>query len=328
MRTPAGWCGIALLVVLGSMSLAWAGDELVELQDFDKLWDYGDPKKTEATFRERLPAVRERGDRDALVQLLTQIGRAQGLQGDFDGAHGTLDEARDLLTDECVVGRVRYLLERGRTYNSSGKKLDAIAYFAHALSLAQQAGAEFHMVDAAHMLGIAEKPAAALRWNLKAIAMAEKAKSERARSWLGALYNNTGWTLHDRKEYPEALKLFEKALAFYEERGQERPILIGRWAVARCLRSLGRIEEALAKQRALLAIYEGKGEPSGFVFEEIGENLWAQGKQDEARPWLAKAYDLLSKIGWVVGEYPDRVKSLKERGGVQDEPGAREKKDG
>ena len=35
---------------------------------------------------------------------------------------------RDLLTDECVIGRIRYLLERGRTYNSSGKKLDAIAY--------------------------------------------------------------------------------------------------------------------------------------------------------------------------------------------------------
>jgi tetratricopeptide (TPR) repeat protein len=318
-KTHALWGGAVLLFVLFAVPAAFAGEEIVEEQDFDRLWNYGDPKGTEAKFRELLPAAREKDDRDYLVQLLTQIGRTHGLRGDFVKAHETLDEARDLLTAACVIGRIRYLLERGRTLNSSGKKVDAIAYFREALERAEKAGAEYHLVDAAHMLGIAEKGDGALAWNLKAIAMAEKAKSKRAKGWLGALYNNTAWTLHDMKEYGRALELFEKALAHYERLGNERPILIGRWAVARCQRSLGRLDEAMKAQRALLAVYEEKGEESGFVYEEIGEILWTQGKRDEARPWLAKAYRLLSKMGWVAREYPDRVKSLKERGGVEDE---------
>ena len=52
----------------------------------------------------------------------------------------------------------------------------------------------------------------------------------------------------------------------------------GRWCVARCLRSLGRTEEALAEQRALAAELEAIGESDEFVTQEIAECLRALGR--------------------------------------------------
>jgi tetratricopeptide (TPR) repeat protein len=308
---------IAFCAVFAGGGIAVA--DITELQDFDKLWNYGDPAATEAKFRELEAAARERDDPDYLVQLLTQIARTKGLRGQFDEAHAILDEAGALATEACVVGGIRLKLERGRAFNSAGKKKEAIAQFLAALEAAKAAGAEFHMIDAGHMLGIAEDGDKALAWNLKAIAMAEAAKGERARGWLGPLYNNTGWTYHDKKEYEKALDLFLKGLAFRKERKQEKQVLIARWTVGRCLRSLGRFQEALATQRALLESYEKLGTRDGFVYEEIGEILWAQGNKREARSWLRGAYELLSKVDWMVKSEAARLKSLAERGGVETE---------
>jgi hypothetical protein len=84
--------------------------------------------------------------------------------------------------------------------------------------------------------------------------------------------------------------------------------------VARCLRTLGRVEEALARQRALLA--EIAADPGaradGFVPEEIGECLWALGRHEEARPHLRTAADSLAAIPWVARE---RVEDLRRRAG-------------
>lgn len=296
---------------------------VVELQAFDALWDYGDPAGTETRLREQEPALRQPEDRDVRVQWLTQVARARGLQGALDDAHALLDEAESLLTPACVVGRVRCLLERGRAFNSAGGRRDeALAAFTQALEAATAAGAEFHAVDAAHMLGIVEEGEKALAWNHRAIALAEAARSEKARGWLGSLYNNTGWTHHDRGEHDQALAWFLKALAFRKERGQAKQVLIARWTVGRCLRSLGRYQEALALQRALLEEYEQAGHRDGFVYEEIGEILWAQGNKREARSWLRGAHELLSQVGWVARGEPKRLASLAERGQVQAPPPA------
>ena len=70
------------------------------------------------------------------------------------------------------------------------------------------------------MLGIAEEGDKSLEWNRKAIAMAEAAAEERARGWLGALYNNTAWTYHDMGAFDTALDLFQRALVFRESRAK------------------------------------------------------------------------------------------------------------
>lgn len=281
--------------------------------DFDDLWDYNDPQATEQKFRGLLPSAS--GDSSYHAQLLTQIARAQGLQRKFDEAHQTLDEAQSLLTDDLKQAQIRYLLERGRVFNSSKQSEQARPLFLAAWERAATAGEDFYAIDAAHMMGIVEPPEQALEWNLKALALAERTQDERAQKWRGSLYNNIGWTYHDSGQFQEALALFEKALRWREAQGQLPQVRIAKWGVARTLRSLGRLEEALAAQQALWTEHENAGGKDGFVYEELGECLLALNRQAEARPYFALAYDELSKDPWLAGNEPARLERLKQLGG-------------
>lgn len=282
------------------------------LPDFDSLWDYSAPDKTEAKFRELLPQFPE--NEPARFELLTQIARTQGLQRKFDEAHQTLDEVEKLLDKNPSRATVRYLLERGRVFNSSGQADTAKPFFEQTLEMAKGLGEDFYAVDAFHMLAIIADPASALSLNLSAIEMAESSREERARNWLGSLYNNTGWSYHDAGEYESALAIFEKAESFFRSKGGVNKIRIAVWTVARCLRSLNRLEEALSKQLVLHAEFESAGETDGFVFEEIGECLLAYQRGEEAKPYFAKAYEVLSQDAWLADNEGERIKRLKKLG--------------
>jgi tetratricopeptide (TPR) repeat protein len=105
--------------------------------------------------------------------LLTQIARTQGLQRNFEQAHQTLNSVEAQLHDDLPVARIRYLLERGRVYNSSGAKEQARPLFMQALELAQANKEDFYAVDAAHMIAIVEPPDEQMTWNLKALELAK-----------------------------------------------------------------------------------------------------------------------------------------------------------
>ena len=92
--------------------------------DFDILWDYQHPDQTEATFRQLLSQAEHTHDRSYHLQLLTQIARTQGLQRQFVEAHNTLDKVKDQLSPEQVLPTIRYLLERGRVFNSSSQPVE------------------------------------------------------------------------------------------------------------------------------------------------------------------------------------------------------------
>jgi tetratricopeptide (TPR) repeat protein len=152
----------------------------------------------------------------------------------------------------------------------------------------------------------------------EAIELAERSEDQRARGWLGSLYNNTGWTYHDLKQYDKALESFEKALKFQEEKGNEEGIRIARWTVARTYRSMGRIEEALQIQKELEQEFEQKGiQQDGYVYEEIGECLLLLKKNEESRKYFKLAYDLLSKDPWLAANQPERLERIKELGQVE-----------
>lgn len=132
--------------------------------------------------------------------------------------------------------------------------------------------------------------------------------------WLGSLYNNLGWTFHDQGNFARALDLFEKAVHFRAAQNQPKQLLIARWCVARCLRSLGRMEEALARQRALHAEHSAAGSRDGFVLEELGECLLALGRAEEARLFFAQAHAGLAQDQWLVEGEPARLARLKALG--------------
>lgn len=287
---------------------------VAELQDFDKRWDYEHPAQSEELFRSLLPGSPEGPYRG---QLLTQLARAQGLQGKFDEAHKTLDQVEALLkAAEHPVVRVRFLLERGRVFNSSGQTDKAIPLFEAAWALGRKEGLDFHAVDAAHMLGIACKDDAALAWNEKALALAESTANPQARKWLGTLYNNLGWTYHDqKKDFAKALQIFQKSRDWFAQSNQPREIRIADWSIGKALRSLGRIQEALALQQAVLKAWEAAGETDGYVFEELGECLLTLGQAKEAASWFARAHAELSKDPWMLEHEKARMERLKRLSG-------------
>jgi tetratricopeptide (TPR) repeat protein len=277
--------------------------------DFDRLWTYGDPAGTERRFRELLGNA-DSGP-DARLQLLTQIARAVGLQGRFAEAHALLDGVERELTPELTSARVRYLLERGRTYNSSKDPDRARPLFLEAWESGRHAGLDFHAVDAAHMMAIVEPPEKKLAWNKEAMRAAEASEDPRARGWLGSLYNNIGWDYHAQGKFAEALAVHEKGREWQAaNRPGSQGEFIARWSVARQLRALGRTDEALATQRQLLA----ENDQDGFVHEELGECLLLLRREEEAKPHFRRAHDLLSGIAWVA-EDKARIERLRRFGG-------------
>jgi tetratricopeptide (TPR) repeat protein len=281
--------------------------------DIDPLWDWDDPVESERRFAEVLPRARAAADGDYLGQLLTQLARTRGLQGRFDEAHRTLDEAEGM-GDERPVVRIRYLLERGRAFNSTGHLDKARPLFLEAWRLATERGEDFYAADSAHMLGIVEAAEDQLGWSLRALEIAESSADGRTRTWLGPLYNNIGWTYHDLGRYEDALGYFQKSLEYRREIGEPRKTRIAAWAVGRALRSLGRYEEALAMQRENLVKGAAVGDPPGFIEEEIGECLLALGDEAEARPHFARAFEILSTDEWLAEHEPDRLARLKTLG--------------
>jgi tetratricopeptide (TPR) repeat protein len=272
--------------------------------EIDALWDYADPAVSEARFR----AVLESASGPERLEFVTQIARAQGLQGRFEEGHATIDQIADEVSGRQ---RVRYLLERGRLFNSAGEPEQAVSLFREAVAEAEGCGEVALEIDARHMLGIAAPVEEREAWTRSAIDRAERATDPAARRWLGSLLNNLGWSLHDSGQFDEALACFERVLAWQQENGSERAIRIARWSVGRALRSCGHVERALAVQESL-AQSMATGEPDGYVFEEIGECLLALGRDAEARPWFARAWSALSTDEWLVRTEPDRLDRLRE----------------
>lgn len=279
------------------------------LPDFDALWDYSDPEGTEEKFRGILLQFPE--DDPAFLELLTQIARAQGLQRRFELAHQTLDQVERRLGEIPSRPRVRYLLERGRVFNSSGKADEARPFFEQAWKLAERLEEDFYAVDAVHMLAIVAPPEESLSLNRQAIELAESSQQEKARNWLGSLYNNTGWSYHDMRDYVSALEIFEKAEAWRRSKGDVKETRIASWCVARTLRSLGRVDEALKRQMDLFHELDAAGENDGYVSEEIAECLFGLNRLEEARPHFREAYETLSQDAWLAEQEPERLARLK-----------------
>lgn len=266
----------------------------------EDVWDFGDPRASE----ERFVALAADAEGNEKAALLTQVARAQGLQQHFEDARKTLAEAEALIEGVCDAS-VRLQLEKGRIENSNGNPEGSQAFFHRALELAKEAENDFLAVDSAHMLGIACKGEKGLGWTVRAIELAEVSSCEKARAWLGSLYNNVGWSYHDLGRYDDALNYFQKALDSRERQGKDDQVRIAKWCVARCLRSLGRADEALSMQKRLL-----EEKPDGFVHEEIAECLLLLGRPEESRPHFGKAFDLLKDDLWLSKDEPKRLARL------------------
>ena len=289
-----------------------------EATDFDSLWNYSDPEATETKFREILPQIKDSGNISKYLQLLTQIARTLGLRRKFEDSHKLLDEVETQLNDALPKAKVRYLLERGRTFNSSGKIPEARELFLQAYNLAVSEKEDNLAVDAAHMMGIVESGEKSVEWNEKAMELAEASSDSKANGWLGSLHNNLGWTYFEMKQYDKALNLFKKDAVWYTEKGRTENTNIACWSAAKTLRVMGKTEEALEEQLRLLELYrKGEADEDGYVYEELAECYLIKNNAAEASKYAGLAYDILSKDIWMEANEKDRLNRLKELGGRQ-----------
>ncbi|MEW7865602.1 tetratricopeptide repeat protein [Aeromonas diversa] len=282
------------------------------IPDFMACWDYAQPAATAERFIALLPQLAECDDPQPLLELKTQLARTHSLRRQFDEAHALLDEVEPALTDATPRARLRYLLERGRSFNSAGRRPEALPCFEQAWQLALKLHEDTLAVDAAHMMAIALPTTEQTRWHQQAIALAERSKEEGARRWLPSLWNNLAWTLFDQGRLDEALTLQHKCLEWHEEHERVKQAFIARWSIGRILREQGKRDEAWASQLALQEAMDEAGQaPDGYLFEELGElALLRQDPEVASEEFFARAWFLLSKEAGLAPERLERLKRL------------------
>jgi tetratricopeptide (TPR) repeat protein len=281
------------------------------MTEFDKLWDYNNPAATEEKFRQVLQSLSPDTNLSDFLQLKTQLARTFSLRSMFNEAHAILDEVEQQLPEPKDVAHVRYFLERGRSFNSAGKKAEAFQQFLTAKETAQQLNEDFYTIDAIHMLAIIATPAEAIALNEKGVIFAENSKSPQAKNWLGALYNNLAWSYFDRGEYEKALSIFLRALKWREEKQSAKEIFTAKWCVARTLRALNRLDEAIKIQLALLEEMVETDQPDGYVYEELGELHLAK-NEPVYKMYFGFAHTALSNDKWLAANEAARLQRMKE----------------
>jgi tetratricopeptide (TPR) repeat protein len=226
-----------------------------EQQMIDRLWDFGNPAASEERFRE---AADDDGNSAHLRAVMTtQLARALGIQGRVDEALAVLESvaaevpAGDGGADDAEL-RARVAIERGRLAASAGRPADAVPELTRGVREAALAGSTFLVLDALHMLALNDAGHEE-EWAAEGFDVLDGVRDARLRRWGVALHNNLGWTMHDAGRAEAALTHFEQAVEAADRYGTAEQRHVARWSVARCLRSLGRTDEALALQRELAA---------------------------------------------------------------------------
>lgn len=222
----------------------------------DRLWDFSDPAASEERFRD---AADDDEGNSAHVRavMATQLARALGIQGRVAEAFAVLEAvASDTASNDTEADaaelRARVAIERGRLAASDGRPADAVPELTRGVREAALAGSPFLVLDALHMLALNDAGHEE-EWAAEGFDVLAGVRDARTRRWGVALHNNLGWTLHDGGRADAALSHFEQAVEAADRYGTAEQRHVARWSVARCLRSVGRTEEALAMQRELAA---------------------------------------------------------------------------
>lgn len=262
--------------------------------DIAPLWDFSRPEVSEQRFRDALQKAT--GD-DALI-LQTQIARSHGLRGNFATARQVLGSIEPGIKAAGYEARTRYELELGRTFASATHPPEARTrenherartHYEAALAIAREGKLDGLAIDAIHMLAFVDTaPADQLKWGRAALAVVEASSQPAARRWEGSVRNNIGVALHGLGRYDEALEEFRRALAIRERDGNAQSIRVAHWMVAWTLRSMNRIDEALAIQLRLESENAAAGTPDRHVFAELEALYRAKGDTARAQEYAKR----------------------------------------
>jgi tetratricopeptide (TPR) repeat protein len=160
------------------------------------------------------------------------------------------------------------------------------------------------------MQAIIATPENAIDINRRALLLAETSADERTKLWAGSLYNNLGWGYFDMGRYEEALSVFLKALEWRMQKNQPAETFMAKWCVARTLRALNKLEEALKIQLALLEEMIETDKVDGYVYEELAEIHLL--KNDEVyKMYFNMAWHELKEDVWLSSHEQERLNRIK-----------------
>ena len=273
-----------LTIAIGTVACAAArvGAPRILEERLAQEFNYDDPAATEAHFSQIFQEAQRTGDVAAAAEILTQVARAQALQGHLQQAAQTLDRAAAMPTD-AVRPRVRLLIERGRLWRRQKQPGQARSAFERAYTMAISEHQDALAADATHMLALLQPYEEAEVWTDRGLTLAEGSAEPRVRRWVGVLANNWGWRLDEAGDHAGAALAFARALAARRIEGDAAEISASEFALAVQLRKLGHSNQALAILDRLLREATSAGELLGEILVERIENLEALGRNEEAR---------------------------------------------
>jgi tetratricopeptide (TPR) repeat protein len=225
-----------------------------EQQMIDRLWDFSDPAASEERFREA--ADDDEHTAHVRAVMATQLARALGIQHRWDEAFAVLDSAEAALSPDeterdAAEVRARIAIERGRILAADpDRRLESLPELTRGVREAALAGSPFLALDALHMLALNDLGHEE-EWAAEGFEVLAGSRDPRVLRWGVALHNNLGWALHDGGRPEAALAEFQLAVESADHFGTTEQQHVARWSVARCLRTLGRTDEALDLQREL-----------------------------------------------------------------------------
>jgi tetratricopeptide (TPR) repeat protein len=299
---------LLLFLTTAVRALPYAQDTRSLEQRLAQEFDYDDPKGTESRLAALSREAQAKGDIASLAEILTQVARAQALQGHLDEAARTLDRAAALST-EAVRPRVRLLIERGRLLRRQGHPQDARVSFEKAYEIAAAAEQPGLAADAAHMLALMLPFEEARTWTDRGLVLAERSSDPTVRHWVGVLMNNWGERLDEQSDHEGAALAFARALAARRLENDPSVSRASEFALAVQLRKLGLAAQALAIQDRLQQEATSAKEPVGEILIEKVENLRALNRKDEARRAAEEALRSLLSQG-APAEQIDHLRSV------------------
>jgi tetratricopeptide (TPR) repeat protein len=294
-----------------------------KFQDLDLLWNPADVKASEAAYRALLSEGQNLTGRERsyLIDLHSLIGRAEAVQEKFAEARLSLDAAEVLLEEQQAVFpvsvKIRWLIEKGRLHILAKTPSQAKGFFSDAWALSINSGEDYFAVEIAQLMATSEPQKTQQKWISHAIEIAENSPLPKAKRWLGGLYTSLGWKLYDLRQFESSLGTFQKALRHHKAQGTPREAFVAQWSIGKVLRALGKIEEALSIQKALLAELGIGGERDGRLYEELAECLQALKRTTEAQLYFELAYRELSADEWLKDNQPVKLKRMKDLGKVK-----------
>ena len=279
-----------------------------QFPDVDGFWADKTITQTEFAIRETLNQQQADDQKLNRIETLTQLVRLLNILGNSAEATATLKQAQDIMTS-CepsalrTRAEIRLAIENGRHLWLARNPARAQTFFNQAWTLATANKEYFFAIDAALMLAVTQPPKFQNEWINKAIDLAEKTDEPQAKLWLSHLYLVKGWQYFDFHRYDEALQSFTKAFERPRDKGVTISLQIIRWSIARALRSLNKLQEALEIQNTLLLELSSTGKTNGYILLEIAECLQLLQKTEEAKSFYELAHKELNADAWYLDNH-------------------------